>query len=591
MKIFEIASPQKIIAVFRSLHTDYVVKFLRFAFRRYPILLLSTVLIVASSVLEVLAMNAFIPLSEISVGKVISGHNPLVALLAFLQLKSTSPKVIFLAFVVLFASRILLQMIGEKILTQVTSQWMPADFMAKGLANVLHFSSIQEIEAKSSGYFITLAGEEVHRAASIIATLIRFISTVVIATLYYITVLTYSPAVAMGIVFFIVISLLSSYGILRKLHSWGQENIIHSRQANSMFIDSINGVRSIRAFSAENYVANKFEGVINIHKRLSFLSEYFTFFAKIFPMFLLIVSFGGFILISTQLQKTAFDYAFAVTLLLLLLRFFMSVGEGANVLLRLISDAKSAQDITEVTEITRKDALGIAVLQERIEHIRLSNLSFSYNKQDNVLDEFSALFSAGKSYAVVGESGAGKSTLLDLILKFHIPDSGSVLINSIDTRTIDEKSLRQHITMLGQETIIFNDTVRNNITYGLEVTQEQIEEASRIACLDEVIESLPNGFDTKLHYRGTNLSGGQRQRVGIARAVLRNPDVLILDESTSALDPKTKEKVLHNIFEAFRDRIVIIVSHDPEIRARVNEVIEMQATVKSSVDIFESHSV
>ena len=591
MKIFEIASPQKIVAVFRSLHTDYVVKFFRLAFRRYPVLLLSAVLIVASSVLEVLAMNAFIPLSEISVGKAISGHNPLVALLTFLQLKSTSPKVIFLAFVVLFASRILLQMIGEKILTQVTSQWMPADLMAKGLANVLHFSGIQEVEAKSSGYFITLAGEEVHRAASIIATFVRFISTAVIAALYYVTIMSFSPIVGFGILFFLVFSMLSSFGIFKKIHRWGHQNIESSRIATSIFLDALNGVRAVRAFRAEEYVSRQFYDEISQHKRRVYLVEYFTFFAKIFPMFLLIVSFGGFILISTQIQKTAFDYAFAVTLLLLLLRFFMSVGEGANVLLRLISDAKSAQDITEVTEITRKDVLGVVVLQERIEHIRLSNLSFSYNKQDNVLDEFSALFSAGKTYAVVGESGAGKSTLLDLILKFHIPDSGSVLINSIDTRTIDEKSLRQHITMLGQETIIFNDTVRNNITYGLEVTQEQIEEASRIACLDEVIESLPNGFDTKLHYRGTNLSGGQRQRVGIARAVLRNPDVLILDESTSALDPKTKEKVLNNIFEAFRDRIVIIVSHDPEIRARVNEVIEMQATVKSSVDIFESHSV
>ncbi len=269
----------------------------------------------------------------------------------------------------------------------------------------------------------------------------------------------------------------------------------------------------------------------------------------------------------------------------------MSLGDSANVFIKIVSEAKAIQDISSITDSPDiADNVTQADIDVEIHNIQVSGITFSHNKTDDVLRDFSATFSAGKTYAVVGESGAGKSTLLDLILKFHVPDCGSVLVDGVDTRNITEKSLREHITMLGQETIIFNDTIRNNITYGLDVTQAEIESASAIACVDEVIESLPNGYDTVLHYRGTNLSGGQRQRIGLARAILRKPDVLILDESTSALDQKTKEKVLQNIFRAFATKIVIIVSHDPEIRSRVNHVVELFPLAKRELIYQESAS-
>jgi ABC-type multidrug transport system fused ATPase/permease subunit len=191
------------------------------------------------------------------------------------------------------------------------------------------------------------------------------------------------------------------------------------------------------------------------------------------------------------------------------------------------------------------------------------------------LEHFSAVFERGKAYAIVGESGAGKSTLLDLLLGFYRPDSGSIYLNERDITTISLKDLRSRIVLLGQETMIFNDTIARNITYGYDASAERVRQAAQTATIDEVIQTLPQGYDTILQYRGTNLSGGQRQRIGIARALLRKPDVLLFDESMSALDPTTKDTLLDTIIATNRDKIIIFVSHDPAIREKVDEVIEM----------------
>ncbi len=591
MNVLSIVTPSKVVAILKSMHVAYLNKLFRFAFMQYPVLYVSATFIIISSAFEVLAMNAFIPLSESAGGKSLNTNNLLIQIIHFCGLNVYSTKIIFLAFILIFGLRIILNILGEKILLEVTAYKMPSHLMSLGLENVLTNTPISVIESRSSGYYISLSGEEVNRATSLIATVVRFASTMLMIGLYYVTLVFFSPATAIGILFFLIVSGLSSYGVFRKIHQWGYLNVESGRIKNSIFVDALNGVRAIRAFGGEKFVATKFREYLYPHKRRVYLIDFFNFFGKMFPLFLLIMTFGGYILISTKLNNTSFDYAFAVTLLLILLRFFMSLGDSANVFIKIVSEAKAIQDISSITDSPDiADNVTQADIDVEIHNIQVSGITFSHNKTDDVLRDFSATFSAGKTYAVVGESGAGKSTLLDLILKFHVPDCGSVLVDGVDTRNITEKSLREHITMLGQETIIFNDTIRNNITYGLDVTQAEIESASAIACVDEVIESLPNGYDTVLHYRGTNLSGGQRQRIGLARAILRKPDVLILDESTSALDQKTKEKVLQNIFRAFATKIVIIVSHDPEIRSRVNHVVELFPLAKRELIYQESAS-
>lgn len=575
--MFEIASPTKIWRIFRSFQFGYLRKLFLIAFSRYPRLYSVALLYVLSVIIEALAMNAFIPLSEISKGGVTSPGNIILQCLGFLGIRTTS-KIIFLTYIILFSIRIATQILAERLLTNIVTNKMPAQFMIQGLSNVLWHRPIAELEAKSAGYFIVLAGDEVHRAAGIIATVIRFTSTVLLIVLYYLTILTYSSATAIGVLGFLALSSALSYGILKKIHRLGMLSAESTRTVTSLFVDALNGVRAIRAFGAQEYVVEQFRAAVLPHKRRAFLIDFFSFFGRMFPMFLLVVIFGLFLLVGSQLSKTAFDYTFAVTLLIFLLRFFMAVGEGVSVFLKIVSDAKSAQDITTIVQefpTTDSHGLVLRALNESIDRIVVESVSFSYNGSNNVLDNFSVTFVKGKKYAIIGESGAGKSTLLDVILKFHEMQSGNIFINEMSLPTIETSSLRRRMILLGQETIIFNDTVLNNICYGYSASFDEVVEACKIACIDDIIQTLPEGYNTILQYRGTNLSGGQRQRIGIARALLRKPDVLILDESFSALDPKTKDTVIDQILAAYNDKLVIFVSHDIAIRNKVDIVIEM----------------
>lgn len=575
--MLEFASPTKILNVLRSLQLGYLRRMFVFAFRAYPLLGFCIIIHLLSIILEALAMQAFIPLSAISAGKPVVGNNFSIFLLNALHLP-TSAKYIFLTFIILFSLRIILQIVSEGMLGDITGNKMPASLVSRGLQNVLRNIDIASIEQKSVGHYIQLAGEEAHRAAGIVALTVRCIGLFILIGMYYIIIVSFSPATAIGVIIFLGLTALGSYGILRKIHRWGVLSVEHSRIYNSIFVDAMNGVRSVRAFGAEKYVMERFIENLYPQKRQLFLIDFFTLLGKFVPTLLLIVSFGVFILAGTQLSRTAFDYAFAVTLLIFLMRFFLAIGEALNMTLKAVSDMKAARDISEVIDVPEfAEAASHQDLNEPIYRLSLHNIGFSYDGITPVLDNFSVTFERGKVYAIVGESGAGKSTLLDLILGFHYPQRGKILLN--DKRDINEitlHSLRRHIVLLGQETMIFNDTVAHNITYGHQATMEEIQAAAAMATVDEVIEGLPNGYETVLQYRGTNLSGGQRQRIGIARALLRKPDIFLFDESMSALDQGTKDTLLETIVAANRDKIVIFVSHDPAIRSKVDEVIELR---------------
>jgi ABC-type multidrug transport system fused ATPase/permease subunit len=577
----EIASPRKIFNAIRNVKIGYLHKLFAFAFRYYPMLSVCIGICLLSAALEVLAMNAFIPLSAIAGGKAIPNNNVIIKTLVFLQLNSTSSQYIFLAYIVLFSLRFITQILGERMLMFITYNKMPVKFMSLALKNVLEHETIHDIEKHSSGQLIMLAGEEVHRACSIIATTIRFASNAVLICLYYMMIASFSPITGIGIVVFIAVTGVLSYGIFKRVHRLGILTAESSRTSTSILVDAFNGVRAVRAFGAERYVLNKFTQEIIPHKRRLFEIEFFSFAGRMIPTLLLIVIYGLYILIGGYISRIAFDYAFAITLLIFLLRFFLAVGDATNVFLKILSDAKSAQDITQIVhdwsdEVKKHETTQKIKADYQIETLEFTAVSFAYNQGDDILRNLTLNMRRGNSYALIGESGAGKSTLLDLLLLFYTPTEGSIFLNSMPIDTFDEQSLRHRIVLLSQETIIFNDTVRNNITYGLDATDAEVLRACSLSCIDDVINSLPNKFEEILQYRGTNLSGGQRQRIGIARALLRCPDVLILDESMSALDQGTKETVIENIRWEYKEKIVIFVSHDPAIREKVDIVLELR---------------
>lgn len=195
-------------------------------------------------------------------------------------------------------------------------------------------------------------------------------------------------------------------------------------------------------------------------------------------------------------------------------------------------------------------------------HIVLEEVSFAYDAQHPALQQVSLQVQPGSTVALVGASGGGKSTLINLILRFYDVASGRILIDGQDIRTVTLASLRQHIALVSQEVVLFDDTVRANIAYGrLQASEDEIVAAAKQAAAHEFIIRLPQGYDTMIGPHGVKLSGGQRQRLSIARAILKNAPILLLDEATSALDSESEQSIQKALEELMRGRTTIVIAH------------------------------
>ncbi len=194
--------------------------------------------------------------------------------------------------------------------------------------------------------------------------------------------------------------------------------------------------------------------------------------------------------------------------------------------------------------------------------LELKNVSFEYHSEAKVIKNINIDVEKGQTVALVGPSGAGKTTLTDLIARFYDVSDGAILLDGKDIRKFTQEGLRDLIGVVSQESILFNDTVRNNIALGLpELTQREVEEAAKAAYAHDFIMSLENGYDTEIGERGGKLSGGQKQRLSIARALLKNPEILILDEATSALDSQSEKAVQKALELLMKDRTSIVIAH------------------------------
>jgi subfamily B ATP-binding cassette protein MsbA len=194
--------------------------------------------------------------------------------------------------------------------------------------------------------------------------------------------------------------------------------------------------------------------------------------------------------------------------------------------------------------------------------VELRDVSFHYQEGRSVLKHINLTIQKGKTIALVGQSGSGKSTLVDLIPRYHDVSDGQILIDGKDVKHVGIRDLRSLIGNVNQEAILFNDTFYNNITFGVEnATMEQVIEAARIANAHDFIMESENGYDTMIGDRGGRLSGGQRQRISIARAILKNPSILILDEATSALDTQSEKLVQQALDSLLAGRTSVVIAH------------------------------
>jgi ABC-type multidrug transport system fused ATPase/permease subunit len=353
----------------------------------------------------------------------------------------------------------------------------------------------------------------------------------------------------------------------RKMRKYSERAQKKMADVNSVLEESVNNVRIVKAFSMEDFESKKFfhstweyfRSLVRMRRIRHLSSPINDLLATIAGIFILYVA-GTRIIEGTG----KLDVGDFMTFIVVMFTMIKPVKSLSQIHIKLQEGMAAAERIFEVLD-TEEDVVDSADAKAIVQFssvIHYNHVSFAYRGTGPILSDVSLEIRHGEVVAIVGPSGAGKSTLLDLLPRFYDPKEGLITIDGVDIRKVTLRSLRDLMGIVTQETYLFNDTVRNNIAYGQEsLPLERVQEAAAMANAHEFIAELENGYDTVVGNRGVKLSGGQRQRIAIARALLKNPQILIFDEATSALDTESESQVQEAIDRLMADRTVLVIAH------------------------------
>lgn len=345
--------------------------------------------------------------------------------------------------------------------------------------------------------------------------------------------------------------------------------------------ENVQGVHAVKGFGRQQQEVDKFHNanrILRDHKRwifwrVSVFVPLIAFLPQVNLVILLV--YGGYLHIVKQ------ELAFGSGLIVfagLLQQVSTQVANIANIANSVQVSLTGAQRVFEVldTPLGIEDPATPVHMERAQGHVQFKNVSFEYKENEPALQNINFEVKPGQTVAILGATGAGKSTLLSLIPRFYDPTQGQVLIDGVDLKQYSLDSLRRNIGLVFQESFLFSNTVAQNIAFGHpEATTEQIEKAARIASAHGFITELPKGYNTLLSEGGNNLSGGQRQRLAIARAILLDPPILLLDDPTAAIDPETEHEILMAMSRAMANRTTFVVAHRLSTLRRADIVIVM----------------
>ncbi len=432
----------------------------------------------------------------------------------------------------------------------------------------LHKLPIGYFKKEKVGNLISRFTNDVNRIQdSISATFSNLIKEPLTIMVFLIIALSISWQLTLFALIILPLSMLAILWIGLKVRK--QSSVVQKKMADitSVLQETISGVKVVKAFGMEEFENKKFLSetrnflneivrIVKIRNATSPLTEMISILVGA-----IIIYYGG----TLVLQNSTITASLFMGFLLAILQMMRPIKDLSTVNTKIQEASAAADRIFEILDTVPDiaDIQNAKELRAFTNSIKFDNVSFKYEDSEEwVLDKINFEVRKGDILALVGPSGGGKSTLVDLLPRFYDPTSGSIVIDNEDIRNYSVNTLRGKMGIVTQETFLFNTSIKDNIAYGLENhPREEIVEAAKAANAHEFISQTPNGYDTIIGERGVKLSGGQRQRLTIARAILKNPDIMIFDEATSALDNESEILVQEAIEHMMKNRTTFVIAH------------------------------
>ncbi len=431
------------------------------------------------------------------------------------------------------------------------------------------------------GELLSISTNDVNEVQAMVGALYQVVLREPVTLIGYLGLLIYlSPELTAFSVLVIPVMFFFISRITRKLRKQSNTAQLILGQMMSILDETVSGIKIIKAFGARKFVNRKFndenENYKRVFKKMNYrgdLAHPVSEFLGIFSVAILVL-FGSILVLqenSTFRSSELITYLVVFSQLLVPLK---GITSSLSSIQRGVACCDRIYNVID-TPVRIVKSENPKDLQSFEKNIEFKNVSFAY-KETEVLKNINLNIEKGKMYALVGASGAGKSTMTDLIPRFYDVTSGAILLDDIDIREYQPRHLMNQLAIVTQESILFNDTVHNNIAFGLDnVSRRDVEQAAKIANAHEFIKDLEEGYDTYIGDRGGRLSGGQRQRIAIARAVLKNPPIMILDEATSALDTESERLVQEALDKLMSNRTAIVVAHRLSTIRNANSIVVM----------------
>lgn len=369
--------------------------------------------------------------------------------------------------------------------------------------------------------------------------------------------------------------------IIKRLKKRAQQSQESMGRIVNILDETFGGMRVINAFNARKFLLGKMEDETSFHRKVNLSISRKNELASPLSEFLgvivvaVILYYGGQSVLRGDGDLTPASFMIFLGFYASMIQPAKNFSNGLTSLQKGIASAQRIFDLVD-TQPAIRNKPNAKPLEAFKENIVFEDVSFAYEKE-MVLQNINLRIEKGKTIALVGPSGGGKSTLADLVPRFYDPIAGEVKLDGVSLTDYDLESLRKQMGVVTQESILFNDSVFNNIAFGMEnVREEDVINAAKIANAHEFISQMENGYQTTIGERGAKLSGGQRQRLSIARAVLKNPPILILDEATSALDSESEKLVQDALFNLMKNRTSIVIAHRLSTIQHADEIIVIQ---------------